>query len=369
VDADTARLVIREQDEVVRSELRSLLDGLDHRVNDVRRRVLAHRKWPRSPKRALSEVRDWASAEDRRFLDLTRGLMISSPCLLSVIAVDEDLGKTWDDVDEVTSRLVGYVADLDLRRKVQAPLIPIPPDKLPSRQGRLKEGVLARLVAEDLAAQIDRGRALEANLQRQADPLARLRGWTGGASKILEDGLAPWMELNVDFIFGVHACECPLVTDPIALGRAYVALAVAYLREVHARMPEYAEASGQAMQEPRVSLTFSGGSFYGGQFAAHIANANSTVTGLAQNESPEVADALTALKQAVLSQKGLDEEIRRDLLDSIGHLAEAAQTPAETRDHRVVKSILTALKVAAASGGELGQALDAWSSVFHRLLL
>src|SRR5262249_28321187 len=61
---------------------------------------------------------------------------------------------------------------------------------------------------------------------------------------------------------------------------AYIAIIVNYLAEVQQLMPAYAEASGQKKPEPRVSMIFSDSTFYGGQFAAQIANINSTIAGI-----------------------------------------------------------------------------------------
>jgi hypothetical protein len=115
-------------------------------------------------------------------------------------------------------------------------------------------------------------------------------------------------------------------------------------------------------------MTFSGGTFFGGQFAAQIANIDSTIAGVVQHGSPDMAAALRALEQAVMTQDNLDEDQRRDLLDNVGYLAEAAQATPQKRNRGIVKSVLAALKLAAISGGALNQAMDAWGEILHKLV-
>ena len=67
-----------------------------------------------------------------------------------------------------------------------------------------------------------------------------------------------------------------------------------------------------------------------------------------------------------MTQDDLDEDQRRDLLDNVGYLAEAAQAPPERRNRGIVKSVLATLKVAAISGGALNQAMDTWGEILHK---
>jgi hypothetical protein len=115
-------------------------------------------------------------------------------------------------------------------------------------------------------------------------------------------------------------------------------------------------------------MNFSGGNFYGGQFAAQIANINSTIAGVVQHGDAEVARALQALEQAVLAQSGLGDGERQDLLDNIEYLAQAGQAPPEKRNRGLVKSVIAALTTAATAGTELGKAIEVWGSVLHRLV-
>jgi hypothetical protein len=98
------------------------------------------------------------------------------------------------------------------------------------------------------------------------------------------------------------------------------------------------------------------------------ANIDSTIATVVQQGSLDVAAALKALKEAVLSQQGMADEQRAELLDNVAYLAEAAQTPPEQRNRGTVRAVLSALKIAATSGAELGKVYDAWDGVLHRLL-
>ncbi|WP_162002128.1 hypothetical protein [Streptomyces violaceusniger] len=267
--------------------------------------------------------------------------------------------------------------------RVRELVLDVPGQVHPPRHARVNEGMLARLLAEDIAELIEAGEALETSSairvpavdawQREwSEALSGLQevsavdAWQWQASKVLA-GLTAEVSAGFSaFPRGSLSWKShPLVADPDALSRAYLSLSLGYLKEVQERMPDYAEASGQ---EPRVSMNISGNTIYGGQFAAQIANIDSTIAGVAQQGSHEVADALKALEQAVLSQGGLDEEQRRDLLDNVSYLAEAAQTPPEQRNRGILRSILSALNVAAASGSDLRHALDNWTGVLHGLL-
>ncbi|OIJ63647.1 hypothetical protein [Streptomyces mangrovisoli] len=115
-------------------------------------------------------------------------------------------------------------------------------------------------------------------------------------------------------------------------------------------------------------VSISGGTFIGGQFATQIENINSTIAGVVQQGSPQLAEALQVLRQAVQDQGGLGDDERADLLDNVGYLAQAAQTPPERRNRGLVRSVLAALTVAASSGEEVRRAMEAWGGVLHGIL-
>ncbi|MFD7779019.1 hypothetical protein [Streptomyces sp. NPDC059753] len=258
---------------------------------------------------------------------------------------------------------LGIISERCQRRfRVRELVLDVPGEIHPPRHSRVNDGMLARLIAQDIAEQITAGEALESSM---SGGRAGSNTWWRDSWKALS-GLDNEVANGFrDVTRGFSMSDSPLIADPDAISRAYVSLGVGYLREVLERMPDYAEASGQ---EPRISMTISGNTIYGGQFAAQIANINSTIAGVAQQGSHEVADALKALEQAVLSQEGLDEEQRRDLLDNVGYLAEAAQAPLEERNRGLLRSVLSSLSIAAASGSDLRHALDNWAAVLHGIL-
>lgn len=154
-------------------------------------------------------------------------------------------------VHEVRKRLIWQAEELIEGHGLPDRVITAPDDLHPPRNGHLKEAMLARLVAEDLAAGIDAGRALEASLTRREQISPAAPDWVDDVNEVLA-GLEPEVRISSDVFFGLGACKSPLVpaVGAVALCRAYLVLALAYLEEVQERMPDYAEASGQAAPEP-----------------------------------------------------------------------------------------------------------------------
>jgi len=413
VDGDAARRIIRHQDRIVqekkdrvyRERLRPLLVDLSRQAAaaaDTLTPWLAT-AWVRArgghlrdiPEvhRALIDACDWAEARQKELPQQLEGFTIIWPshgCNTSYISKLRSSTQRYQSTQrpEVEiDRALGHVHGCLIRwaralwETRPSEVIDIPDDIHPPRYGRLEDGVLSRLLAEDLAAQINAGRALEASLAAGTPTSLTVQDWIENVAGSV-DGLTG--NVNVPGVLagltpavrdgfarltsGASGCDNPVIADAGALGRAYLALGLAYLEEVKVRMPDYAEASGQAAPESRVSMTIKGGTVYVGQFAGQIANIDSTIAGVVQQGSPDMADALKALEQAVMSQEDLDEEQRRDLLDNVGYLAEAAQASPEKRNRGIIKSVLSALKIAATSGAELSSAMDAWGGVLHRLL-
>ncbi|MFE7311266.1 hypothetical protein ACFU8A_43490, partial [Streptomyces sp. NPDC057546] len=248
-------------------------------------------------------------------------------------------------------------------------LLDVPEETRPPRRARLAQGEIGRLLVEDLNTQIEDCRSLDASLNAGTSTWSAAHDWISSMSFFLRQCLGHAVADGFDRLTqGLKACDYPLIARPESLARAYLCLGSSYLEEVVALMPDYAGAAGQTTPQSHVSMSFSGGTFYGGQFAAQIANINSSISGLSQQGGTEVADALKALEQAVLSQADLDEEQRRDLLDNVGYLGEVAQLPPEQRNRGIIRSALAALSLAASSGNDLNQAMDAWGGVLHNLL-
>ncbi|MGW6600335.1 hypothetical protein [Streptomyces sp. NPDC055036] len=397
MDGGTARRIIREQNQAApelarkaQEQLRPVVAARGRKAKDVaaslapwvgRGLTFMGRTKPEA-RRALVDACKWVVIHSDTPMDLGWSLegadgypLISDgPEVFNYMAWDGIRVPEWFERREFSTQAefdgpARAVLDyLDIisercRRKfrVRALVLDVPGQIHPPRHARVNEGVLARLLTEDIAEQIEAGEALETS---SAIGVPAVTTWQSDARSVLA-GLAG-VSVGFDELFrGLYQCSSPLVADADAVCRAYLSLGLGYLKEVQERMPDYAEASGQ---EPRVSMNISGNTIYGGQFAAQIANIDSTIAGVAQQGSHEVADALKALEQAVLSQGGLDEERRRDLLDNVGYLAEAAQTPAEQRNRGILRSILSALNIAATSGSDLRQALDNWAGVLNGLL-
>ena len=393
VDGDRARSIIREQNQMAHERLRLLLAEQGRHADTVAETLTPwiDRAWVgirrRSPYgqirpealRVLQDACRWAVSADQEAASWWRGIFGSHS--YPYFRVWNDLGsaEAFGEADRTFVReyIEGTVRRVrnTLRKgakeiqEFQLPeqLLIVPDEHHPPRHALLEKGVLARLIVEDLGAQIEVGRALEASLAVGRREGLTTSAWSESVAEIMKGLTRDVAGGLMSLTFGSRACESRVV-DACVLDRAYLSLGITYLEEVQERMSDYAEASGQAESKPGVSMNFSGGTFYGGQFAAQIANIDSTIAGVVRHGSPDMAAALKALEQAVLSQEDLDEVQRRDLLNNVGYLAEAAQAPPEKRNRGIVKSVLAALKVAAISGGELNQAMNNWGPILHKLL-
>ncbi|MGW3959383.1 hypothetical protein ACWED2_06140 [Amycolatopsis sp. NPDC005003] len=243
-------------------------------------------------------------------------------------------------------------------------LIDVPDIVHAPRFARLKEGILARLITEDLETQIKAGRQLERSPESTGSSSPPVLQWVVDAANVLR-GLSP--EVLQGFgrlVSGSTACTCPGVASPFTLAESYLVLGLDYLEEVRERMPDYAEASGQRAPEPRISMTIKGGTINGMQ----IATVNSTLASVVNQSGSDTATALEALKQAVLSHDGLDSEATQELIDNVEYLAEAAEKPPEKRNRGIIKLALAALTGAATAGTELGKVMNSWGDVLHKIM-
>ncbi|WP_433355697.1 hypothetical protein ACQP25_17460 [Microtetraspora malaysiensis] len=400
MDSDTARRVIREQDEAARERLRPVLIAQARRCDSVAKTIepWLGRAWKRDwalgktsdglpvgrfrpdASRVIYDAHRWADRfDDPSWRDLHDAFCGFEYHYLSNVQINH----TYSDlilvrepllrhgVDRCVQDLYGNIKNLAATLREFAPnqLLYIPDEIHPPRHAMFRAGILARLFAEDLSDRIEECSEIEAAVAVAVPVSPVIREWSDRTSEFLNRHLGNDVGRGFDSVTkGADACDSFLIADANALGRAYVALGSAYLEEVQDRMSDYAEASGQAAPEPRVSMTFSGGNFYGGQFAAQIANIHSSLASVHQDGGAETADALRALGQAVMAQESLDDEQRRDLLDNVEYLADAAGKPPEKRNRGIIKSALGALSTAAAAGTELSTAMDAWGGVLHRLL-
>lgn len=373
MNGETARRVIRNQDEAVHAWVVQLARDGAHIIETLEpwRRNAGWRTRPEALQ-ALQAGMDWLfSNEPFPNLLASRELMDLASIQL---ALRDRPGKfKKGGVEAEIQQLLTFLTKLArcYSAGVEArSILSVPREHHPPRYAHIKDGLLARLVAEDLAAHIASGYTLD-EILRTGHPYKRhVVDWRDQAVRMLEYSMpGEGVSLGLlEITHGVIDCLSLAVAKPYELGRAYLALGLIYLEEVQEKMPDYAEQSGQGASEPRVSMSFTGGNFYGGQFAAQIANIDSTIAGIVQQGGSEVADALKALERAVLSQAGLSDDQRQDLLDNVGYLAEAAQTPPERRNRGIIRSVLSALTMAAVGGEELNRAMEAWGHVLRGLL-
>lgn len=306
---------------------------------------------------------------DGLVLECFYGLVVGGDCL-------EPGSRRWEFLKQDGQALNAQVAQVNTRLenmirccqgKIVRPVIRVPGEIHAPQRGRLNDGVSARFIIEDIAEQIEIGRALHATMANGWTPNRDIEAWSHKTAGILGRLKADCSSSFWGLVDGAKTCTSPSVSDPASLGRAYLTLGLEYLGEVAERMPEYVEQTNE-VSPGRVSLNFNGGNFYGGQFAGKIENINSTIAGVVQRGSSDIGDALTALEQAVLNQPGLVDEQRSDLLDHVGYLATAAQTEPEERNRGIIRTVLAALTTAAASGQHLQAAMNSWGGVLHQIL-
>jgi hypothetical protein len=375
MDAEAARRVIREQDRLAVTRIRPALEGLAREADAAAAAIPRGMLW--SPPRTFRRAREAWQPHVTRFNELTSHLY-SPPELWSLFAAAENeygdqVAVTASHVQGARDELLKVAARLaaDARNPALS-VIPAPADVHPPRYARLPDGVSARRLTADLAAAIRDGRALDADLALRRKDWGDVDAWRKSSDPALSRVPGPadgrgYHELHNEFPRSLYRCGNPLIADPYALARAYLALRLAYIEEVLERMPDYADASGQS-PDPQVQVNITNSTMTNTQIAAEIANVGSVISAVADSGDTGVAAALTALQQAVQSQQGLDDGERQALLGSVGDLAEAARDPADGRARRAATSALTALQFAAKTGGALSQALATWGDVLHRLL-
>ncbi|MBU6530737.1 hypothetical protein [Streptomyces mayonensis] len=350
-------------------------DGLGQLKEGARGPVKAAARWAResSPGHHSSARATTSWGKVWKAVD---GLSYHPPTIRDALNARYGIGayEDADDADNKSRRhlesAVQSLHDLiketgQLLRRPPGELLVVPEKTRPPRHAQLAQGRLGRLAAEDLADLVAKGMDLEQSLSTGRADWPEALAWTQEADAVLRSSLQG-VRLDGDAERSIKACRSPLVADPRRLARASTVFVLSYLREVQARMPDYIEASGQQAPEPQVSMTFSGGTFIGGQFAARISNIHSTVAGIHQEGHVDVAEALRALQQAVVADN-MDDNRRSDLLDNVEYLAQAAAAPAGERNRGLARAAMGALTAAATGGSALSQALESWGSVLHRL--
>ncbi|MGW5658406.1 hypothetical protein [Streptomyces humi] len=405
MDGETAGRVIREQDAAVCGRLRPLLEAQARRTDAMAETLTPwlDRVWVRQRSRerpgdsrgplgilrpeavrVVYDARAWGSYSTNpapvtgqswwELRQQTEFLEYRFPNMFLV--EDHSAGDMYADkmyprgyVESSVRRLRDDLRELARRLREERParVIPVPDDVRAPRHARLSDGVLARLLAEDLRGQIARCEALDASLAAGASAPPLVERWRRETAEFLRRRLGEEAALGFTRVTrGAAACANPLVPDPNSLAQAYLSFGRAYLEEVRERMPDYAEASGQSRPEQQVNI--SGGTFVNAQFAGRIKNIDSTIAGVVQQGAPQLAEALKALERAVLGQAGLADDTRAELLDNVEYLAEAARTPPERRNRGLIRSVLAALTTAATGGEELHRALEAWGGVLRGIL-
>jgi hypothetical protein len=253
-------------------------------------------------------------------------------------------------------------------RLTDEPALVAPKDIHPPRYGKINSGILGRLLIEDLEAALTDGRALTTSLAEGSLRRTALKHWREHVSTGVLSKLSPDVGSAFSGILKyVDRYSHDFVADGDRLAAAYLVISLNYLEEVRDRIEAYAEASGQVKAVPNVSMIVNGGVVHSAQVAAEINNTNASIAKISRQRNGEIADALKALQGATLSEHSFSDEQRREILEHIDFLAQAAQAEPGKRAPSIVRSVLKALGVAATGGTELGHALAAWDQVLNQL--
>ncbi|MBF6331747.1 hypothetical protein [Nocardia transvalensis] len=318
---------------------------------------------------AFTPVLRWEYETGFQFAEITRGCHDSIRRAWVYSGYPPDPGETgWSTVTRL-EELAYRLEEMSCATTV----LQVPTRVHPPRHAHLRRGVNARVLEEQLAAHRTHAEQLAASMRSAAPSLPAIRLWAGEVRDLLE-GLElpadrrPLLAIQFqDIVKGIDAAEGPLVADPAALLRAYLALGQHYLSEVGENMSDYAEASGQSARGG-ITISISGGTVYNPQFAETITNIDSNIVTIAQHGDSDIAKALQNIGSAVLGDPGLDDERRQELLDNVEYLAQNAQQPPEKRNRGMIKSALAALNTAATAGTELGKAVTTWGEVLNGIL-
>ncbi|MFD6393698.1 hypothetical protein [Nocardia sp. NPDC060259] len=153
----------------------------------------------------------------------------------------------------------------------------------------------------------------------------------------------------------------------VKITQAYISIAIYYLKEVQNRMSDYAEASGQTTPQPTYTININGGTI-NGQVGMQLSNITSHITTVAEQGNDQLAAALAAIQKAAAEDQHISEDDRRDLIDNVEYLSEAAGSPPEQRNRGILRSVLSSINSAATAAPQVAQALESWGTILNTLV-
>lgn len=377
MDPATALEILRGEDRYSTSRFRKfaaeVADQAHMQVGALRRVPAAPSAQPTEPSTVSTPLVAavwWEFVMKDRFLSQVRGCHSSIRQLWTAVVTFPPRGD--ETIASVESRIQDIANTFATAATYSGPTLVIPAPTHPPLHGKLQDGHNARVLTSQLDAMRQTGDTLSENLAvRRANP-SSIRTWIHDVSSILELIIAaerghPGTTRQFESLFeGFDAATGPLVSNGYAIARAYTTLGISYLSEVLDHMENYAETSGQGNIGP--SITITGGQFYGGQFAAQINNMNTAISNVAHGGSEQIAEALKSTADAVLADRSIDNEQRRDLLDNLTDLASAAEEAPAQRNRGRIRAALGALTAAATTAVGVEKALDTWGDVLQMIL-
>ncbi|WP_146148158.1 hypothetical protein [Glycomyces artemisiae] len=239
----------------------------------------------------------------------------------------------------------------------------------PLRHAVLREGVSARVLAEDLRALDERARPLGNRLWTRAAGLAEAKAWRTDAWEQLQHfGDREMGERFLESTGPLDHLDNRFIDNPYAVACVAVGFGTEFLGKVIQGMPDYAAASGQPEISTGTTFNFNNSTVNGGQFAQTIHNTDTVIAAVAASGQAQTAQALKAVEEAVLADAHLDEATRTELLDNVTYLSEEAVKDPSERRAGVLRTIIGGIQAAAASGSALQQAMTTWGGVLGALV-
>ncbi|MGS2809425.1 hypothetical protein [Nocardia sp. MW-W600-9] len=235
----------------------------------------------------------------------------------------------------------------------------------PDRHGRVRDGYLGRLIAEDVAALIHKLASMASTIGQSEDIEVDARSIRSEIRDALSLLSPPTISRNYEQSIASFKSSTLSVIRNVGLAKAFLSISVHYLKDVQSRMSDYTEASGQV---PNYSIQISGGVFNGSQVALQISNIESSISSVVNQGNSQLADALEAVKQAALTDPAIPDADRQDLIDNIEYLAESASSEPGARNRGIVRSVLSSLNSAAAAAPQLAQALESWGTILNTII-
>ncbi|MEV0190684.1 hypothetical protein AB0I39_19355 [Kitasatospora purpeofusca] len=398
--AESARIVLRQEDELVCQRLYGLLAN---RAKEAREVVAYLGPWRRNstgllgrPKpdalNALRRASRWAleghgppPVGGFSYTYTFRGSR-SDAMPFQVSAIDHQRlqwahngitsRRDFDIALTTALHRAQWLAELYAGLSIERPVVAVPGELVPPRHGRLRDGIVGRALRDEIAEQLAAGHALRGAAAADEHVVPAIRAWASATAETLDHGLT-----NPDvggglrhLTAGLVRCEKRSVSRPAAVAGAYLTLGLEYLEKVEKQMPDHIEASGQGPRPAPVTVHGNVGAINSEVHHSNLVVAETvrgidvTIQALQRAGRHDTAAALDELTRAVQQDPALADHRRPELLDHLADIAEAAAEPDRPRALSRARGAMAAITGAAATSTQLAQALGTWHDTLGRFL-